>query len=267
MARAARTADPEEANSAVERAGRLLRAMGTGRPSRGLGLAELALQTRLHKTTALRLLNGLEHVGLVDRGDDGRFHIGLGLVELASAYLEDLDLVEEARPMLEQLAAETGETVHLGVLDGAEIVYVDKCESSQSLRMVSRIGSRNPAHCTAIGKAMLAYAAQTFLLQLLEAGFDRRTPNTIVDLDSLRVQLAEIRARGYAVDREENKLGICCVGAEVRDRKGRVVGAISVSGPSVRILEERLPAIGIAVRRAADIVSKRLGYMPIQEVQ
>ena len=253
-----------DSNSAVNRATRLLLALGQGRPSHGSSLTELSAETSLHKATALRILASLEQSGLVDRVPDGRFRIGMRLVELVSAYVEDLDLVEQARPVLEDLCRETGETVHLGVPSGIEVVYIDKVESAQSLRMVSRIGTRNPSYRTALGKAILAQASESDLSKVLAAGLEQRTVNTLVDANVLRADLASIRTQGYAVDREENKLGIRCVAADVRDRRGRVVGAISVSGPSVRMEDRVCAEIGVAVRRAADEVSGRLGYRPVQ---
>lgn len=248
-------------NSAVERAGRLLTALGSGRPSLGLSLTEMSGATGIHKTTALRLLGGLERTGLVERDAHARYRIGVRLVELASSYVDDLDVVEQARPVLERLAAETRETVHLGVASGDEVIYVDKIESPQSLRMVSRIGSRNSLHCTALGKALLAWADETYVASLLSQTLEPRTPNTITDEMVLRAELAAIRVCGYSVDREENKLGIYCVGAEVRDRRGRVIAAISISGPSVRMQEPVLQELGLLARRAAPEISRRMGYV------
>ncbi len=248
-------------NSAVERAGRLLAALGSGRPSLGLSLTEISGASGIHKTTVLRLLAGLERTGLVERDAHARYRIGLRLVELASSYVDDLDVVEQARPVLERLAAETRETVHLGVASGDEVIYVDKIESPQSLRMVSRIGSRNSLHCTALGKALLAWADESYVASLFSQTLEPRTPNTITDEKVLRAELAAIRVRGYSVDREENKLGICCVGAEVRDRRGRVTAAISISGPSVRMQEPVLQELGLLARRAASEISRRMGYV------
>jgi DNA-binding IclR family transcriptional regulator len=188
----------------------------------------------------------------------------LHLIELASAYLGDLDLVDQARPILGELVAATGETVHLGILAGTEIVYVDKAESEQSLRMVSRIGSRNPVHCTALGKSIIAFAGEEYLVALAASGLERRTPNTLVELHALRADLAEVRIRGYAVDCEENKIGLRCIGAEIRDHQRRVVGAISISGPSVRVDDASVARLSPLVRRAADQISRGLGYLPVE---
>lgn len=256
--------DRLEATSAVQRAGRLLAALGTRRPSLGFSLTELSTVTGIHKATTLRLLSGLEKTGLVERGPDMRFRIGLRLVELSSAYLDDLDLVEQARPILQQLAADTQETVHLGQPNAHAIVYIDKVESTHSLRMVSRIGGLNPLHCTSLGKAVLAFGDETYVALILSKGLEQRTANTITDEKALRGELAATRARGYAVDREETRLGIRCVGAEIRSRGGKIIGAISISGPSVRMDEERLQELGLKVRRAADEVSHRMGYTRVE---
>jgi IclR family acetate operon transcriptional repressor len=213
-------------------------------------------------------LSSLQQNGLVERQSDGRVRIGLGLVDLVSAYLDDLDVVEQARPVLEQLAGETLETVHLGIPNQSEVayevVYVDKVESPQSLRMVSHIGTRSPLYCTALGKAILAHAGEGYLSSVLAAGLQARTKQTLTNGDALRADLVEVRSRGYAVDHEEYRRGICCVAAEIRERRGRVVAALSVSGPSVRMDEAARSRIGVAVRRAADEISRRLGYQPVK---
>lgn len=257
-------ANRQASHSAVQRAGRLLTALGVGRPSLGYSLTELSDSTGIHKATALRLLSALQETGLIDRGSDMRFRIGPRLIELASTYVDDLDLVEQARPILQRLAADTQETVHLGMPSGRSIVYVDKIESTQSLRMVSRIGGLNPLHCTALGKALLASGDESYLASILDGGLERRTPNTITDEKALRAELIAIRGRGYAVDREETRLGIRCVGAEIKDRRGRVVGAMSISGPAVRIGEEKLQELGLMVRRAADEVSACMGFIRME---
>jgi len=253
-----------ESRSTVDRTARLLAALGRGHPSRGMPLSAISAEASVHKTTALRLLNSLEHNGLVERQSDGRFRIGLGLVDLVSAYLDDLDVVEQARSMLEQLAAETLETVHLGIPSQSEVVYVDKVESAQSLRMVSHIGTRSPLYCTALGKAILAQAGEGYLSTVIAAGLERHTTHTLATGDALRADLTAVRSRGYAIDREEYREGICCVAAEVRERRGQVVAALSVSGPSIRMDQAAQLRIGIAVRRAADEISRRLGYQPVR---
>lgn len=265
MVSLSRTSTTElDTNSAVDRAAKLLAALGHGRPSVGLSLGDISAETDIPKSTALRLLTSLEQRGFVERDSAGRFRIGLGLVDLVFAYLEDLDLVEQARAVLEELCKETGETVHLGIPSDREVVYIDKVESSQSLRMVSRVGARSPLSSTALGKAILAYAGEEFLSQVIAAGLEARTVHTLVTPKALRADLASVRSAGYAVDREENKLGICCVAAAVRERSGRVVAAISVSGPSVRMDEGVRAQMSVLVRRAADKISGRLGYRPVK---
>lgn len=254
----------EARRSSVQRVASLLHTLGHGRPSLGLTLTDLSDATGIPKPTALRLLDALKEAGLVERGADMRFRIGLRLVELGSAYVDDLDLVEQSRSVLQELAAETQETVHLGAPSGRAIVYLHKIESTHSLRMVSRIGSLNPLHTTALGKAILASGDEAYLSAVLAEGLEQRTPNTISDENTLRADLAAVRARGYAVDRQETRLGISCVGAEIKDRRGTIVGAISISGPSVRIDEETLKDLGLKVRQAADEISRRMGHVRVK---
>lgn len=251
-------------NSTVARVAKLLTAVGHRRPGEGVSLRDISDETGVHKATAFRLLNSLEHNGFIEKWPNGRFRIGPTLIELVSAYLDDLEVVDHAHTVLERLAAQTGETVHLAIPSASEVVYVDKVESSQSLRMVSRIGTRNPLHCTALGKAILAHAGEDQISRMVTDGLAARTKNTLATDEALRADLAVVKSRGYATDREENKSGICCVGAEIRDRRGRVVAAISVSGPSVRMDETVQAQAGSMVRHAADEISRRLGYQPVR---
>lgn len=225
-----------------------------------LTLSELGRQAGVPAPTALRLLRALQQESLVQVDGDGRYRLGIQCLVLGSTYLENFDLRAEARAELERLAEETGETVHLGVPDGAEVIYVDKVETSHSVRMYSRVGAASPMYSTGIGKAILAHADPALVDQVVAAGLPRRTPNTITDPDRLLAELDRVRDRGYAVDDVENEEGIRCAAAAVRRADGTPLAAISVSGPASRITEERIPAMGEAVMSVADRLSARLGY-------
>ena len=170
------------------------------------------------------------------------------------------DVRRTALPYLQELVRELGETGHLGVLDGTDAVTIEVVDGWQTVRMHSWVGKRSPAHCSSMGKALLAgLSPADFAARYPGHPLEPRTDRTITDPDVLRSQLAEVRARGYAVDQEELEPHLCCVAGPVFDRTGTVVASISVSGPDSRIGEASIPTIAAAVRRAAAQISARLG--------
>jgi DNA-binding IclR family transcriptional regulator len=185
-----------------------------------------------------------------------KYRLGLRLVELGASVLRDLDLVDRARPYLERLASETGETVNLSVLQGAEALFVDKISSQRFLRTVTHVGARFPLHCTGVGKAMMAHLRDDKLEALLASEpLDRHTPATIVDPEKLKVHLNLVRTRGYAIDDEEFIAGVRCVAAPILGPDGYALGAISVAAPSARLSLKRAQDVGAAVREIAQILS------------
>jgi DNA-binding IclR family transcriptional regulator len=162
---------------------------------------------------------------------------------------------------MQRLSELSRETVHLGVLDGFEVMFIGHIESSESLRMSGRVGRRTPAHSSSLGKAILAWADEAALQRYLDRSpLTAQTARTITDPKRLLRALEEVRARGYATDEEENRVGIQCVGAPVRDHTGRVVAAISVSGPSFRFTAERAADTAPHLLEAAAGISERMGW-------
>jgi DNA-binding IclR family transcriptional regulator len=243
----------------LERAAALLRALAeAGRP---LSAGELAAAVGLPRPTVYRLLQTLCAEGWV--AQNGRsFVIGASVLWLAARRLEQLELRSVGRPLLAELRDRTGETVHLGVLEAGQVVYVEKLESPGPLRMASMVGRIVPAHSTALGKAMLAYLPREQVERIVERhGLVRRTPNTITDPARLFQELAAIRARGYSIDNVENEEGIRCVGAAIFDHRGRVAGAVSVSGSVASIsLERARRELGPLVRETAQRISQAMGW-------
>ncbi len=246
--------------SALARGLALLDALADQASLRGTSLTELAQTTGLSKATAFRLLGTLRSHGYVDKDPDTeRYHLGLRILQLSSALLQNLDLRIQAAPILSELVQRTNETVHLGVLDHGSVVYIDKVECDNSVRMHSRVGMQMPAYSTGLGKAILANLNAEQLEEVLACGLLRRTPNTITDAESLRAHLSEARARGYAIDDCENEDGIRCVGAPVFDHAEAVVAAISTAGPAGRMTLERTEVLGPVVKEAAMQISRRMG--------
>ncbi len=227
-----------------------------------LSLGEISTKLGLHKSTVHRLVMVLERHKLVERNsDNGRYRLGLKLFELGTKAVSKLDLRGRARPVLERLVLETSETVHLCILDDTEVVYLDKVEPTRSVRMASSVGRRNPAYCTAVGKAILAWLPEAQVENIVRKhGLKALTANTITSFLELKAELAAIRERGYAVDNEEIEEGVRCVGCVVRDFSGGPVAAISVSGPAFRVTREKVKGISRPVVTSANALSAELGF-------
>jgi IclR family acetate operon transcriptional repressor len=245
-------------STSVERAFELLDHIAAAGPS-GLTLAELAAEVPTAKSTTHRYVTTLLELGVVRRDGAGRLTLGLRLVELAGALLDGDHLRSAAEPVLHELVARTGETVHLGVPSDGHVVYIAKVESPQSVRLVSRIGARIPMHCSAMGKALLAQLDEAALSVALERPRELRTMHTLTSADALLAELEKVRGAGVAIDDEENELGVRCIGTVVHGNATAPVGAISVSAPATRMTHERCAEVAPAVLAAAEEIARRLG--------
>ncbi|MFI5679354.1 IclR family transcriptional regulator [Streptomyces cellulosae] len=226
----------------------------------GVTLTDLADGLGMSKSTVLRLVAPLRDVRLVDQDpDSGRYRLGPQNALLGQAYLERRDTRQITSPVLHRLSADSGETVHLVTFDPPEIVYIDKVESTQPVRMHSRIGNRQPAYCTATGKVFLAHSPDDVVDKVIAAGMPARTPATITTPERLREELALIRRRGYAVDDVENEQDIRCVAAPVHDHTGEVTTAVSVSGPAARVTRDRVPELGALIVAATGAITESIG--------
>jgi DNA-binding IclR family transcriptional regulator len=226
-----------------------------------IGIGEMARHLGLHRSTASRLAATLASAGYLEPvGEPGRYRLAGKLVVLGELASPAGDVRGVALPFLTSLVEQLGETGHLAVLEGSEAVTVEVVDGWHSVRMHSWVGKRSPAHCSSMGKALLADLSPGDVDALYpDASLAARTANTITDLARLQRCLAEIRRRGYAVDWQELEVHLCCVAAPVFARSGRVVASISVSGPDSRINEVTVASVAPAVRRAAAQISDRLG--------
>jgi IclR family acetate operon transcriptional repressor len=230
------------------------------RADTGISLAELSAVLGMPKSTAYRYLSTLIELGLAERNNADRFRLGTRVIELAGTYLAKSDLRNESQPILAELAEESGETIHLAVPDGIEVVYIAKVESRHAWGMLSLIGTRLPMYCTALGKSILAFSSEGLIRKVLADPPLPRTASTITTAAALESELALVRSRGFAIDDEENEVGICCVGAPIIDYAAQAIGAISISGPRERMDRERCVQLGPRVRDAAHQISRRRGY-------
>lgn len=225
------------------------------------GVTEIANELDIHKSTAYRLLTTLRDRGLVEQdAATEKYRLGFGLVLLASSVTAELDLMRCARSVCERLSDETGETVTLAVLEDDDAVVVHQSISRSSALNVDWTGRHTPLHATAAGKLFLLNMPEDQRRRILKRPLERYTERTIVDPAELERQLAEAEERGYAYTVEELEVGLSAVGAPIRYSDGRVVAAVSVSGPAFRLPEEQLPGLGERLKRAADEISHCLGF-------
>jgi DNA-binding IclR family transcriptional regulator len=230
-----------------------------------LQLKDIAEKTAINKSTAYRFLAHLHHEGYVFRDSAGAYTIGVRLARLGSGASYQTTVRKISRPVLEELAHRTGETVSLAVLEGREVLYLDVMESAYTLRQVSHVGTRHPLYCTALGKAMLAFSPEEEQKYLISGmNFERLTPHTITCAANLRKELTLIRQRGYSLDDEEVYLGSRCIGAPILDASDQVVAALSVSGPTTRLTQDRVPSFAGAARQAAAEISTSLAASSIE---
>ena len=228
----------------------------------GMAIHQLSEITGLHKSTVHRLLAAMASRGYVRRDPESAvYRAGMRLCELSEYIQENLDVVARAREPMERLSRTTGETVHLVAREGAEIVYVYKVESIHgAIRMVSRIGMRRPLYCTGVGKAILATWPDEEARALWRASDVRPwTPYTIVDEAAFFQELAQVRRLGYAMDNEENELGVRCIAAAIPDYRGRASYAISVSAPLTRMSDERIAALRVPLLETRDEIAEAIG--------
>lgn len=226
-------------NGSLAKAFAILEALGGTRHPQPL--THLCRATGFNKTTVFRLLQVLAGMGYVTQGDAG-FALGYRLYQLTLGMSGSATVRRLAHPLLVLLAREVGETVQLGILDQATVLYCDKIDSERSLRIHTHVGLRLAAHATALGKALLAQLSDEALGQLYEGEVLKAyTSRTITDLAQLRRSLKQVRLQGFAVDNEEFELGLRCVAAPVIGARGEAVCAVSISGPTVRLTDTALP--------------------------
>ena len=229
-----------------------------------LRVSALARDVGLPRNTAYELVNTLASRSLVSIDSDGRIRLGFHLFELGSVYTQSLDLFNEARPIVREIVRASNQTAHVAMLDGRHAVFLIKEEGTQSVRNLSAVGRRVPAHGTAVGKAILAFLPRDETLRRLSGEhLERLTPKTLTDVDDLLADLDRTVDRRYSTDDEESNPEVCCLGVPIRNEQGLVIAGMSISShrslmtPSYR---EELVQLLIS---AGDQLSRRMGYLPV----
>lgn len=242
---------------AVRRALNILCCFGPARPE--IGVTDVARELGMHKSTVHRLLNTLHSEGFVHQVENGRYALTWKVLQLSAAVAARRGIHEAVLQVLEPLVAQTGETAHLGILDGDRVLYVEKVESSHQLRMPSAVGRHVMLHSTALGKVLGAgLDSQTVRRILHQAPLERFTDATLTEPDDVLAALDRVRADGYAIDNEEIEQGLMCVAAPVLEALGATCAAISIAGPASRV-SSRLEANIAAVKQACTDLSRLLG--------
>lgn len=243
----------------VDNALRIMEAMSESEYE--LGIAELSRNLGLGRSTVHRLITTLESRGFVTQNPvTAKYKLGIKIVTIGGTILQKIDIIKEARPYLEKLSRATGESSHLALLSGDEIIFVDKVLGSNPAKMASVIGLRRPAYATATGKMLLAHLPEGQLKKWLNSvSIHRCTPFTLSNTDELSEQLEKIKGLGYSEDLQEMEEGLICFGAPIRNVSGEVFAAVSVSGAASRMMQSKQDLI-VQVTKTAELISEACGW-------
>lgn len=245
----------------IQVADRLFLVLETLSDAGPLGLLELSSRLSLHKSTVHRLLTSLTHLGYVTQDEQSsKYRLTFKIMEVANKMMAKLDILEISRPCLKQLMEKTGETVHLVQLDGNEAVYIDKVEAYQnSVRMVSKVGNHIPLYCSGVGKAIAAQLDNDRLKRIWhDTKIKKMTPYTILTLTAFMEELKHVREKGYALDNEENELGVRCIAASLPGYEGSPLYAFSISAPVNRMSDEKIEQYSVYVLEAKSQLAREL---------
>ena len=227
-----------------------------------MSIMEISKKLKIYPSTIHRVLNTLKYRGYVEQNPvNQKYRLGLKLVELGMARYHQIDLVKEAHPFLKELVDQCNETVHLGILDNDEVLYLAKEDCSRTIRMVSQVGRRAPLHSTALGKILLAYLPEKEREKIIaHKNLSCFTEHTIIEKKELEKELDKVKKQGFALDIEENEKEICCIAAPIRDYSGEVIAALSISSPFYRINTNQQKDLKNSLLQVSKKISKRLGY-------
>jgi IclR family acetate operon transcriptional repressor len=249
----------EGRNQSLTRALTLLERLSEA--SKGMNLTDLSQQLGMPTATVHRLLSTFEELDFVEQDPgQGLWFVGLKAFTVGNAFLSRRDFVASARPYMHALVDQCGETANLGVIDDGEVVIISQVESREVMRMIARLGSRSPIHASGVGKAQLASMPEHQVAKILQLrGLPRYTDKTIDSPAGLREELEQVRRLGYALDDEEQAVGLRCVAAAIYDENQQALAAISLSGPKARITDSRLSELGNAISQTAAEITQALG--------
>jgi IclR family transcriptional regulator, KDG regulon repressor len=252
-------ANSKALNNSIAKAFNLLNYFNRSKPE--WGVRELAKETGANKSTIYRMLATLESLGVLQKNVvSEKYSLGLKLFELGNRVSIQSALVSQTHPVLEKVAAEITETVHLGILKDSQVFMVDKIESPKGLKLNSVVGASSPAYCSGLGKTLMAHLSEFDLNQTMKKiEFKANTEFTITKKTILKKELEEIRTLGYAIDRQELELGLICVAVPVYNQNNQVIAALSAAGPAIRFQEENVKGYVAILKNGADAIQQKIG--------
>lgn len=225
-------------------------------------LSEIATASGLSKSTVHRILSAMLERSIVAKTETGAYTIGYKIIEFAGTHINNLELLTEAKPYLSRIMRELDLTAHLGILDGADVVYLEKLDGHPNAQSYTQVGHRSPGFCSSIGKCLMAGMSRDELDDVLDlCDFKKYTPNTITNRRDYIRHLKEVRRQGWAMDDEEYEIGHRCIGATVYDYRGLPVAAISASGSVSLLSDDRIEAVIGKVKELAGQLSRQIGYI------
>ena len=231
---------------------------------RHLSLADVASRSGLPRPTAHRMLSALREIGFIEQNArNGSYSLGIGLFELGSLALANMDLLREAKPYMDRLSRLAGESAHLGVFNGYDVIVVEREEPNERIARGLQPSEASPAYCTGVGKATLAFQRPEIIDRVIESGLKAFTNHTITAPEVLRADLAATRERGYAIDNCEHEIWTRCVAAPIRNASGHVFAAVSVTGGADRMTDKKLSDLAPLVMQTADTISRQIGFQPV----
>lgn len=227
-----------------------------------VSLRAMSRKFKFNEASLFRVLDSLKEIGYVRQNPQNmQYQLTLKIAGISAQLLGNVRLREISHPFLKRLTSSTNETTHLAILDGSEFVYIDKVDNTQAMQMRSRIGQRGMLHCTAVGKAMLAQIPDRDLPGLIESlNLKPLTEHTLADAKGFQDHLKQVRESGYALDNEENEIGIRCVGAPIFNHEDELAGALSISGWTISMTPERMPKLAKELLEVCEEISYELGY-------
>lgn len=245
--------------SSLTNALRILRSYSLDKPSQGI--TELAASLKLGKSTVHRLVSTLSHEGfLVKDAETQKYRLGFSVLALSGVVTSTLDVYHESLPVVRKLVDTVGETAHIGILEGSDVIYIMKIECNHHVRFLTHVGRRNPLYCTSSGKVLLAHKELPFIQKVIENGLVKHTANTITDPAQLLQHLQKVKKDGCATSYEELLEGVHSIAAPIRDYTGQVVAAITLVGPKQRMPRSKVPFLIKKVKEAGQEISEKLGY-------
>lgn len=252
-----------ESKNPIQSAERIFQVLETLAEVGSMGLMDLSNQLGLHKSTVHRLLTSLIYMGYARQDEETqKYMLSYKIVGLSGQLLDKIDILPIAHSYMKQLAEMTQETVHLVQRNDKDMIYIDKVESkASSIRMVSQIGMTNPMYCSGVGKSILSTLSVEEVQKIWDGSvIQKRTEKTIVSFEELMTELEQVRKVGYAMDNEENEIGVRCIAACIFDYRGKAKYAFSVSAPINRMPDERIAVIAKDVLKVKEDLSKALGF-------